>query len=95
MNERNQVIEEYKVELDHIKQLVLLMDDILIKLGETCYKFENTTDSESSKRLALAFSLAYDLNRVYDRMNTLNSIQLEKVSNLTNEIDGELKSSKY
>lgn len=93
MNERNQVIEEYKVELDHIKQLVLLMDGILINLGETCYKFENATDSESRKRLA--FNLAHDLNRVYDRMNTLNSIQLEKVSNLTNEIDGELKSSKY
>lgn len=92
MNERSQGIEEYKVELDHMKQLVLLMDDIFEDLGKELFEFEREKDKDS--RMRLAFTVAYSLNRVYDRINTLNSIQLDKVIELTNGIDSELKSLK-
>ena len=80
-----QDLENMGVEVKQLRDLNSITKDIYEDLGDQLLKFDNAEGKE--QKIEVACSIEYELNRVYDRLYTICSIQLDKLLLLSNEIE--------
>lgn len=72
-------------ELYVVKQLSHVKNDIYSNLYSYLHKFNNASNGDEKRGCVM--DLIHELNRVYPQLTSINNIQIEKIQNVTTDID--------